>query len=120
MSDTPPELLLAHCTDCGAWTWPANAWGCRRCGAEPGHLAPRPPPATPRLCNAVTVHAELAPGLPVPCVIGEVELAPGVVEEALIATADESTLVPGMALRPQARADEHGCVHWSFAPEQRS
>lgn len=84
--------LLAHCRLCGTYTFPSNAWGCRACGAEPAQLAKVPMPHTPRLRNFVTIHGDLAPGLAPPVVVGEVELAPGVVEEALIAVADESQL----------------------------
>lgn len=82
--------LLAHCRQCGTYTFPSNAWGCRQCGADT--LAKVPLPQTPVLRNFVTVHGDLAPGLTPPFVVGEVELAPGVVEEALIAVDDESAL----------------------------
>lgn len=109
-------LQLAYCQACGAWSFPAHAWGCRVCGAAAEQLRASVPPSAPTLRNAVTVHAELAPGLPVPCVIGEVELAPGVVEEALIDVVDESVLRPGMALRSECVVDAQGAVRWRFAP----
>ena len=98
-TDLNPELLqLAHCPACGAYTYPASAPGCRVCGAAADTLHAVPLPGTPVLLNFVTVHAALAPGLPVPCVVGEVALAPGVVEEAFIGVADEAQLAPGQAL----------------------
>lgn len=111
-------LHVAHCQACGSWTFPAQAWGCRVCGAAPDQLHTSVPPTTPTLCNAVTVHAELAPGLPVPCVIGEVELAPGVVEEAWIDVAAESALHPGMVLRAEGVADVQGTIRWRFVPAE--
>jgi uncharacterized OB-fold protein len=114
----PEQLQLAHCPACGAYTFPATAPGCRVCGAAPHTLRAQPLPGTPLLHNYVTVHAALAPGLPVPCVVGEVQLAPGVVEEALIAVADETALRPGMALaavRVPASA-EGGPAGWQFVP----
>lgn len=88
--------LLAHCRQCGTYTFPSNAWGCRQCGADT--LDKVPMPQTPRLRNFITLHGELAPGLTPPVVVGEVELAPGVIEEALIAVADESQLTLDMPM----------------------
>lgn len=110
------ELMLANCSQCGAYSFPANAWACRACGASADLLRPAPLPQAPRLLNAVTLHAELAPGLPVPCVIGEVELAPGLVEEALIGVADEASLAPGQALQAEPWADARGTPGWRFVP----
>lgn len=112
----PPTLMLAHCLACGAYTFPAEAWGCRVCGAPREQLAAVRCPQAPTLRNAVTVHAELAAGLPLPCVIGEVELAPGVVEEALIAAPSEAALTLGMPLRAEAGADDQGRLRWRFVP----
>ena len=117
MSTTPvsdPVLRVAHCAACGSHTWPPEAYGCRRCGGTA--LSPVPLPGTPTLLNFVTVHSELAPGLPVPCVIGEVQLAPGLVEEVMVAVADESVLSLGQTLLPQPHTDADGRVHWRFAP----
>lgn len=117
--DTPTTLQLAHCGACGGYSFPAQSYGCRVCGAAAERLSAVPCPMAPRLRNAVTVHAELIAGLPVPCVIGEVELAPGVVEEALIDAADESQLSLGMALQARAGVDEQGRVRWRFVPANR-
>ena len=97
-SGTPsdPSLRLARCGHCGGYSYPAGVYGCRVCGRADA-LAAVPLPGTPVLKNFVTVHAALAPGLPVPCVVGEVELAPGLVEEALI-DGDEDALVVDMPL----------------------
>jgi uncharacterized OB-fold protein len=82
--------LLAHCRQCGTYTFPSNAWGCRECGA--GTLDEVPMPQTPVLRNFITLHGDVVPGLTPPVVVGEVEIAPGVVEEALIAVDDEAQL----------------------------
>lgn len=119
MNPESPEFQLAHCRQCGAYTFPATAYGCRTCGAGADTLERVPCPMVPRLRNAVTVHAELAAGLPVPCIVGEVEIAPGVIEEALIDAESEAQLAPGMALRARAQVDAGGKVQWRFAPDQR-
>ena len=115
MMDRQATLHLAHCERCGGWTFPAGAYGCRQCGADSSALQARAMPASPRLLNFVTVHAELAPGLPVPCVVGEVELAPGVVEEALIDVPSEDGLWLGAELRPRP-VQEGDSVTWRFVP----
>lgn len=115
-TDQPPILRLAHCPACGTHTWPASAYGCRRCGNPALDAVPLPQAAT--LLNFVTLHSPLAPGLPVPCVIGEIELAPGLVEEALIGVPDASALTLGMKLTPAAQTDGDGAVSWRFVPLQ--
>lgn len=114
MSADSPPLQLAHCRHCGHYSFPAQVYGCRRCGAADG-LSSVPCPQVPLLKNFVTVFAELAPGLPVPCVIGEVALAPGVVEEALIAVADEAALALDMPLRAEC-TEAGGQARWQFVP----
>ena len=90
------NLLLAYCTGCGAYTFPARAYGCRQCGST--QVEPAAQPQTPLLRNFITIHGDVAPGLTPPFVVGEVELAPGVVEEALLTVNDESLLRLGMPL----------------------
>lgn len=115
--ETQPVLKLAHCSECGTFSFPADIYACRRCGAPRERLEAQPCPAVPRLRNAVTLYVALHPDLPAPCVIGEVELAPGVVEEALIDVPDESAAVLGMELRALAQTLENGTVRWRFAPQ---
>ena len=109
-----PTLQVGHCPSCSSYTFPANSWGCRRCGQAP--LQAVPPPQRPRLINFITLHADIAPGLPVPCVIGELEIAPGVVEEALIDVTDESRLALGMTMQAVPRNAEQGAAAWVFRP----
>ena len=90
------DKLLAHCAGCGAYTFPANAQGCRQCGSTPIEAVALP--QTPVLRNFITIHGDVAPGLTPPFVVGEVELAPAVIEEALLAVNDESLLRLGMPL----------------------
>lgn len=111
--ETPP-LSIGHCPACGSYTFPSTSWGCRRCGQAPLDAVPLPQHA--RLINFVTLHAEIVPGLPVPCVIGELEIAPGVVEEALIDVQAESQLVLGMTMQAVPRAAERGSLAWAFRP----
>ena len=115
MSDT--TLELARCTVCGGTSFPAQVPGCRHCGAPPAQLRAEACAAPVHLLNFVTVHSPLAPGLKVPAVIGEVALAPGLVEEALIDVADESALALGMALMPVWQPGTEGAPgNWAFRP----
>lgn len=114
-SPAPEKLRLAWCKRCARHSFPATVHGCSHCGAEPAALEAVPLPQPPRLLNFVTVNAELAPGLPVPCVIGEVELAPGLVEEALINAANEEGLETGMTLQPRP-ATFGNTAGWCFVP----
>lgn len=111
-----PQLRLGHCQACGAWNYPAESWGCRVCGAAADSLRAEPLPGPAILRNAVTVHAELAPGLPVPCVVGEIELAPGLIEEALLDVADEASLTLGAVVEPRHLGEAGGGSPWRFAP----
>lgn len=117
MSSTePPQLLLGHCQACGAWNSSAHSWGCRACGAPQTSLQPKPLPGPAILRNAVTVYAELAPGLPAHCVVGEIELAPGVIEEALLQVADEAAVPLGTVVEPLHLGEAGGASPWRFVP----
>ncbi len=113
-----PELAsfeLARCGHCQAWSYPPDTWGCRCCGASASALSPTPAPHEPVLLEFVTLHTALTTSLPVPCVIGDVQLAPGVVEEALIATDGATVLTHGMHLRAERAPAETG-ARWWFRP----
>lgn len=110
----PPVFAIGHCEACDTYTYPPQAYGCRRCGAALLHPVSPPTPAILR--NYVTLHTALTPELEVPCVIGEVELAPGVVEEALIDARDEAGLSLGQQMLPQAYKDRNDQWRWRFVP----
>lgn len=110
------HLLFLQCGQCAELSFPAGAYGCRHCGApaDAGSVVRRPGQA--RLRRAVTVHQNLSPALAAPYVVGELELAPGIVEEAVLDVADEQGLVPGMALRAVARDAGEGRYACRFVP----
>ncbi|MGH1357128.1 MAG: Zn-ribbon domain-containing OB-fold protein [Burkholderiaceae bacterium] len=122
--ESASRISLAMCAQCGGYTFPAEAYGCRVCGASGESLSVVQSPTSPRLQNFVTVHAALAPGLKVPCIVGEVELAPGIVEEALIDVADEGSLQVGLMLdakRIEPEAGQEGdASRWVFVPSKES
>ncbi|GAA5233069.1 hypothetical protein FOZ76_06200 [Verticiella sediminum] len=110
------DLLFLECGHCGSLSFPASAYGCRQCGApaEAGRTARRPGRA--RLRQFATVHQNLSPALPAPYVVGELELAPGLVEEGVLGVADEAGLQPGMAMRAVPVTTADGRYACRFVP----
>jgi hypothetical protein len=117
------QLQIASCTRCSAFSFPANVPGCRVCGAEPALLRQVDCPAPPRLRNFVTVHADIVPGLGAPCIIGDVELAPGIVEEAIIEAPNEARLSVGILLeavyQPGSNPGDSGSWRFIAAKDAR-
>lgn len=96
------DLLFLECGVCRSLTFPSNAYGCRACGApgEGGKTVRRPGICT--LHNVLTVHQNLEPTLKAPYVVGEIELADGIVEEGVLAVDDETAVAPGMTVHAVA------------------
>ncbi len=111
------SLRIARCTKCETYTLPVNAYGCRSCGADRSLLEEVDLPDRPKLVNFVTLYAPLSPELNVPCVIGEVEFAPGVIEEAVIDVCDETDLQIGIGLTPRLTRTKTDKALWVFTPE---
>jgi uncharacterized OB-fold protein len=109
--DGSPRLLFGRCLACEALTFPANAYGCARCGSASLEIVERPAAGT--LVACVTLHADLIAGLPAPQVVGDVEIAPGIVEEVLI-QGEQDTLVPGMTLAGVVHPLEDGAFDLRF------
>ena len=78
------HLLAARCDACRALTFPAGSYGCRVCGAAPDRLTAEKLSGRGILREFITVHLELVPGLKAPAVIGDVEIADGLIEEAVM------------------------------------
>ena len=99
------NLHFLECANCQTLSFPSSAYGCRQCGApaEMGQVVSRAGQAVLR--TAVTVHVDLHPALKAPYVVGELELAPGVVEEAILTVEDDQGLIPGMMMQAVAKID---------------
>lgn len=111
------DFLFAQCPACHALSFPANAPGCMHCGhaidaTDTATQVARPGGGT--LLEYVTLHVPLVPGMAAPSIAGDIRIAEQVVEEGVIAVADERALRPGMALRavavPLASGDSYGCA----------
>jgi uncharacterized OB-fold protein len=111
------RLLFGRCPRCAALTFPATAYGCSACGAAP--LAVEERDGEGVLQAVVTLHAAVMPGLPVPQAIGDVEIAPGIIEEVLLEGAGED-YAPGMRVVARAHALEDDFFDCRFAPEDRA
>lgn len=113
------NFYFARCSHCGGLSFPANAPGCMHCGAPIGEADRLLLPGEGVLLESVTVHVALVPGMPVPSIAGDILLAEGVVEEGVIAVADESLLKPGMRLRAVAEMEAgEGVYACRFVPVQ--
>lgn len=97
------RLLIDPATD--APTFPFNAYGSARSGRPPAECVERLTDGRAVLKNFVTVYGEIVPGLKPPFIVGDVEIAPGIVEEAVIEAASEAELRIGMTLQAIAFAD---------------
>lgn len=93
------DFLFAQCSACNGLSFPANAPGCMHCGAASDQAEQVARPGGGTLLEYVTLHVALVPGMPVPSIAGDIRIADQVVEEGVIAVADEAVLRPGMALQ---------------------
>jgi len=115
------DFLFSQCAACNGLSFPANAPGCMHCGHPLDDGKPVERPGGGTLLEYVTLHVPLAPGMAAPSIAGDIRIAEQVVEEGVIAVADESALHPGMALQavavPLASGDSYGCQFVPVASE---
>ncbi len=99
------SLRFLRCGRCEALSFPASVYGCQHCGApaDEGKVEVRPGHGI--LHNFVTVYADLSPAAKAPYIVGEVELAPGLIEESILTVTSEAELTPGMELHAVAVPD---------------
>ena len=82
-------LKGARCAACGALSFPLTQYGCPKCGAEATQVSEEALDGRARLLTFLTLHTKLTPTLPVPLVVGEAEIAPGMIEEVMLAGSEE-------------------------------
>jgi uncharacterized OB-fold protein len=78
------RLRGGRCAACGELSFPLTRYGCPKCGAEPEHVREEAMDGRARLLTFLTLHGKLTPTLPVPLVVGEAEIAPGMIEEIML------------------------------------
>ena len=77
-------LRAGRCGKCHELSFPLTGYGCPKCGAEPEHVTEEAMEGRARLLTFLTLHSKLTPSLPVPLVVGEAELAPGMIHEIML------------------------------------
>jgi uncharacterized OB-fold protein len=93
------DFLFVKCPACGRLAFPANAPGCMHCGDALEQAEQIARPGGGILIEAITLHVALVPGMAVPSVVGDIQIADDIVEEGVIGVADELALRPGMTLK---------------------
>jgi hypothetical protein len=74
-------------------------------------------PGGGELLEFVTLHVPLLPGMVAPSIAGDIRIAPGIVEEGVMAVGDETALKHGMAVRAIAEIKpEEGVYACRFVP----
>jgi len=96
------DFIYASCNSCRRLTFPANAPGCSHCGLSIETAEKLTREGIGTLMEFVTVHVALTPDMEVPCIIGDILLEDGIIEEGVISVHDESTLKLGMSLKAVA------------------
>lgn len=98
-------LVFKQCPACQSLVFPPGLPACAACGHALDEVDPQPLAHPCVLKEFVTVHVPLLANVPVPMVVGEIEVAPGIVRQGVI-DAQESELAVGQLLRPSIRVDE--------------
>lgn len=100
LSDDGQTMLLraARCPQCGGLSFPFVNFGCPLCGAAPENCAEEALSGEARLLEFITIHGQVTPGMTPPIVVGEAEIAPGVIEEIELAV-PEDALALGMIVQ---------------------
>lgn len=75
------RLLGARCGSCGGLSFPAVNYGCPLCGAPGESCIEEELSGEATLLEFITIHGTVVPGVNPPIVVGEAEIAPGIVEE---------------------------------------
>ena len=73
----PPRLRCSRCEACGLVAFPAERYGCERCGALPDRHRPVELDAVGRVRAAAQVHRHHQPSPPTPFVVLQVDVDGG-------------------------------------------
>ncbi|MEC9435544.1 MAG: zinc ribbon domain-containing protein [Pseudomonadota bacterium] len=92
------SLRASRCAACDGLSFPPAPYGCPLCGAAPDRVAEERLSGRARLLEFITIHTRVAPGLRPPLVVGEAEIAPGIIEEIELGV-PEDRLALGMEVQ---------------------
>lgn len=86
LKENGPELMLiaAECKKCRSLVYPKTPFGCPSCGADGDAMKETLLDGRVTLLSFATMHAKLAPTIAPPCVVGDVEIAPGLLCEVML------------------------------------
>ena len=111
------NFFFAQCGACGGLSFPANAPGCMHCGSPLSEAQRVTRPGGGELLEFVTLHVPLLPGMAAPSIAGDIRIAPGIVEEGVMAVGDETALRHGMTVRAIVEMKpEEGVYACRFVP----
>jgi uncharacterized protein len=99
------RLRAMRCAQCDGLSFPLTHYGCPICAAPAERCAEEELSGRATLLSFITIHAKLAPGIEPPIVVGEAELAPGLIEEVMLGV-DERLLAAGMSIEAVAQEVE--------------
>lgn len=91
LSDDGRTLVLraGRCAACKELSFPLTRYGCPKCGAESDQVSEEVMDGRAQLLTFLTIHTKLIPGMAPPVVVGEAEIAPGMIEEIMLDGTEE-------------------------------
>lgn len=112
-------LRAGRCAVCRGLSFPLTHYGCPRCGAEPVEVREETLDGRATLLNFLTLHTRLTPTLPVPLVVGEAEIAPGMIQEIMLAGDQEQyhDKMVVQAVPVEITKDDAQVIACRFVPE---
>ncbi|MFN3736187.1 hypothetical protein [Hydrogenophaga sp.] len=115
-------LWFKRCPACQALAFPPTLPGCAACGHSLDAVEPHAEGGPFFLREFVTLHVPLVDGIKTPLIVGEVEVAPGLIRQAVIEVAAEAELALGQSMRPVLSGEADGssrrCVFVPVAQER--
>ena len=107
------QLLIATCSVDGHSWFPADRYGCQRCGAfgEAIHITAAPPVGV--LQFSITVHRYRGPGPEAPFEIGTLRLPSGIMVDALVG----DRFAPGTQVRGEWVEYQDGTSRFVFSED---
>ena len=99
-ADSALALWLKCCPACQGLAFPPTLPACAACGHSLEGVPSVPAEGPYFLREFVTIHVPLVDGVKPPMTVGDIEIAPGVIRQAVVAVASEAELFHGQAMRP--------------------
>lgn len=101
-------MLIKQCPACQNLTFPPTLPTCAVCGQSLDEVSTKATEGPYLLREFVTIHVPLVEGIVPPMTVGDIEIAPGVVRQAVVSVASETELFVGQAMRPELSVSADG------------